>query len=226
MTPTTSAKRSSLKRLAFAAIAAAALGGALGLASCDRGGGGATAVGGDIVLGDPKAPVTLIEYASTTCIHCAEFHKEVFPAIKANYIDTGKVKYILREFPTPPAEVSVALFMVARCASKGEPVKYYNMIGAIFERQPQIFTALQGGRIKDELLSIARQSGMSEDAFEPCIRNADEIKRINTVTENGSQKFGIQATPSLIIDDKLVDSKGLTKYTPEFVSAKLDEALK
>src|SRR6201987_6183796 len=86
---------------------------ALSLASCNKPVGAATA--DDMSMGNPQAKVTVIEYASASCPHCADFNNEVFPAFKAKYIDTGKIHYVFREFITPPAELAMAVFLTARC---------------------------------------------------------------------------------------------------------------
>src|SRR5262245_20812558 len=89
------------------------------LAACqNKGGGAAGEAAGDMAIGDPKAPVQLIEYASVTCPHCREFHDRTWAKLKANYIDTGKVRFIFREFPTAPEELAVAGFQVARCGNR------------------------------------------------------------------------------------------------------------
>ena len=78
----------------------------------------------DVIFGDPEAPVTLIEYASWTCPACLDFHSRIMPAIKADYIDTGKVRLVFREFPTAPANITVAGFALARCTDEN----YYDML--------------------------------------------------------------------------------------------------
>ena len=118
--------QTSNRRLLMLALAAGAI---IGLAGCDRlGGGGPKAAAGEpMSLGDPNARVKMEEYASTTCSHCGQFNNDVFPAFKAKYIDTGKVRYTLHEFLTPPEQVAVAGFLIARCAGKE---KYFSVIDA------------------------------------------------------------------------------------------------
>jgi protein-disulfide isomerase len=91
---------------------------------------------GDKVLGSATAPVTIVEYASVTCPHCASFHSQTYPKLKEKYIDTGKVRLVFREFPTGPVNASIAGFMLARCSGD----KYFPMIDAMFEQQ-QVWTA-------------------------------------------------------------------------------------
>ena len=112
-------------------IAAAAL---FALGACQKSGaGGAAPAGGDMIMGQETAPITIIEYASTTCPHCKHFHETVMPGLKANYIDPGKVKFIFREFPTPPVAIAVAQFQIARCAGKD---KYFALLDTFFKEQP------------------------------------------------------------------------------------------
>ena len=142
--------RATLRRLTFSLAAAAAL-----LAACH--GGRTTGGGGDdaaaMSMGDPHAKVTVAEYASDTCTHCARFEEEVFPAFKAKYVDTGKVRYVFHEFLTPPEQVSAAGFLVARCAGKD---KYFQVLDAIFRAQPQMFAT---GDAHGVLLRIAQSAG-------------------------------------------------------------------
>ncbi len=107
---------------------------------------------GDKILGSDKAPVTIIEYASVTCPHCAVFHTEVYPKLKEKFIDTGKVRFVFREFPTAPANASIAGFMLARCSGD----KYFPLIDAMMEQQRSWIEKPYEG-----LLRMARQAGMS-----------------------------------------------------------------
>jgi protein-disulfide isomerase len=97
---------------------------------------------GDKVLGADNAPVTIVEYASVTCPHCATFHQQTYPTLKSKYIDTGKVRLIFREFPTQPAPVAIAGFMLARCAGD----RYYPMLDAIFDQQKTTPTFFINGK--------------------------------------------------------------------------------
>src|SRR5580700_5874084 len=123
----------------------------LGLAACSKSGGAAVSTD-DMQMGNPQAKVTVVEYASASCPHCADFNNEVFPAFKAKYIDTGKIHYVFREFLTPPAEVAAASFLIARCAGRD---KYFSVLDTIFRGQEQMY---QSGDIRGALLRAA-QSG-------------------------------------------------------------------
>ena len=130
----------------FSPLALVAVAGLLLLAACSR---GSAASSEDMSMGDPKAPVKMVEYASASCTHCATFNNEVFPAFKAKYIDTGKVHYTLKEFLTPPNELAAAGFLTARCAGKD---KYFTVLDAIFRGQQEIF---QTGDMRGVLLRVA-----------------------------------------------------------------------
>jgi len=145
-------------------------------------------------LGSKDAPVTVIEYASMTCPHCAAFHAKTFPALKAQYNDTGKVRFVLREFPSDP--LSTAGFMLARCAG---PNKREAMIDLLFAQQKNwVFTdkPFQG------LSSLIKQTGMSQESFESCLKDQALYDKVNAVREAGAKKFAVEATPTFFINGK------------------------
>src|SRR5262245_27472960 len=117
----------------------------------------------DIWLGDEKAPVTIIEYASMTCPHCAHFSEVTFPEIKKRYIDTGKVRFIFREFPLDP--LATAAFMLARCSGTTE--RYFAIIETLFDKQKEWLVQ----KPLQPLLAIARQAGFTEQSFNECLQN-------------------------------------------------------
>jgi len=174
------------------ALMAAAAFGALSLAGCN---GSKTGAGADdMTLGKADAPVTLVEYASVTCSHCAAFNEKVFPTIKANYIDTGKVHYIYREFLTPPADVSAAGVLVARCAGKD---KYFEVIDAIMRSQSELFSTGDG---KGILKRVASSAGLSDEAFAKCVNDPAGLERIQKNMEKFANADNITGTPTLIIN--------------------------
>src|SRR5581483_8992125 len=116
----------------------------------------------DMVLGDPKAPVTVIEYASMTCPHCAHFAEATYPELKKKYIDTGKVRFIFREFPLDP--LAAAGSMLARCAGKD---KYFPMVETLFSQQREWVVQ----KPLEPMLTIAKQAGFTKDSFEACLAN-------------------------------------------------------
>ncbi|MBB3773184.1 protein-disulfide isomerase [Angulomicrobium tetraedrale] len=150
----------------------------------------------DQVLGKADAPVTIIEYASMTCGHCAHFHATTFPVLKEKYIDTGKVRFILREFPLDI--VAKAAFMLARCAGEG---KYYPLTDTLFDNQK---AWAFNNNPAQALLAIAKQSGMTEQQFNTCLNDAKLAGQIDEVAQRGAKDFGIDSTPTFFINGKKV----------------------
>jgi hypothetical protein len=127
---------------------------------------------GEMVLGAENAPVTIIEYASMTCGHCAEFHNKTYPRLKERYIDTGKVRFIFREFPLDP--LAAGAFMLARCAGKDDTGKYFALVETLFHQQRDWVVQRPLGPLK----SIAKQAGFTEQAFEQCLANQQVLDGI------------------------------------------------
>jgi protein-disulfide isomerase len=163
---------------------------------------------GEMVLGDEKAPVTIIEYASMTCPHCAAFHAVTYPELKKRYIDTGKVRFIFREFPLD--QLAAAGFMLARCASqdvkstlpsldisKASALRYYAMIDTLFAQQKDWVVQ----RPLAPLLNIAKQAGLSEESFNDCLKNQRVLDGIKEVGDRGG-KLGVNSTPTFFINGK------------------------
>jgi protein-disulfide isomerase len=153
----------------------------------------------DMSLGNPKAKVTVIEYASASCPHCAHFNNEIFPAFKAKYIDTGKVHYVFREFLTAPAEVAAASFLVARCAGKD---KYFSVLDTIFRGQEQMY---QSGDIKGALLKAAQGAGMTEAQFNACLTNEAAGDALSARVQRYAKQDGINVTPTFFINGKKIE---------------------
>jgi protein-disulfide isomerase len=145
----------------------------------------------DIVMGSPTAPVTIIEYASMTCPHCAHFAVETFPKLKEKYIDTGKVKYIMREYPLD--NLALAAFMLARCAG---PDKYYPMIETLFAEQRKWAVR----EPLPPLLAIARQAGFTQQTFDACVNDKELAGKVQQIRNRGQQKFKVEATPTFYIN--------------------------
>jgi protein-disulfide isomerase len=165
----------------------------------------------EMTLGNPNAKVTVVEYASDTCSHCARFDATVFPAFKAKYIDTGKVYYKFREFLTPPEQVAAAGFLLARCAGKD---KYFGVVEAIFRGQPEMFAT---GDAHGVLLRIAQSAGLTEAQFDACEQNQAALdalqKRVKTALDNH-----IDSTPTFMVD-------GVALPPGEISLADLDKAI-
>lgn len=147
---------------------------------------------GEEALGDPKAPMTVIEYASMTCTHCQRFHSEVYPALKQKYIDSGKIYFILREFPLDPLATSA--FMLARCAP---PERYFPIIDLLFDRQ-------RDWAFVDDpaaaLLNVVKQAGFTQESFKACLTNQKILDGVNWVKDRGAEKFGVDATPTFFFN--------------------------
>ncbi|HXG79084.1 MAG TPA: DsbA family protein [Methyloceanibacter sp.] len=149
----------------------------------------------DISLGKADAPYTIVEYASMTCPHCAQFHKVVLPELQAKYIDTGQARLILREFPLDG--LAMAAFMLARCAG---PDRYYPMVGALFETQQT--WAVPGTDGKEKLRLMAKQAGFSNEKFEQCLADKALFDKIAETRRIAHEKFGVDSTPSFFINGK------------------------
>ncbi len=148
----------------------------------------------DIALGSSDAPVTIVEYASMTCSHCAAFYATTFPELKSKYIDTGKVRFILREFPLDP--LAAAGFMVARCAGDD---KRNAIVELLFAQQKNwVFT----DKPVEALANLIKQTGMSQTSFEACLKNQDLYNKIAKVHDQAAEKFGVNATPTFFINGK------------------------
>ncbi|PZO74726.1 MAG: disulfide bond formation protein DsbA [Mesorhizobium amorphae] len=166
----------------------------------------------DKVLGEANAPVTIVEYASMTCPHCAHFHETTLPTIKANYIDTGKARLILREFAFDPR--AEAGFMLARCSNE----RYFPMVDVLFKQQ-QTWAGAQDAR--DALLQISRLAGFSQQSFEACLTDQALLDQIRGVKDRGAGEFGVDSTPTFFINGTMY--KGALSV--EQMSAVIDSLL-
>jgi protein-disulfide isomerase len=153
----------------------------------------------DQVLGKADAPITIIEYASTTCGHCANLHKTYFPKLKADWIDTGKAKLIYRDFPTAPAHLSIGASMVAHCAG---PDRYFPMLSLIFDNQEKWLGAQNP---MDGLKKLVRLAGMTGDDVDACLKRQDLANAIQERAKDGAKTFDVEATPTLIINGTKVE---------------------
>lgn len=146
---------------------------------------------GDVWLGSPDAKVSIVEYASLTCSHCATFHKDTWPALKTKYIDTGKVRFVLREFPLDP--LATAGFMLARCNGND---KYYPLTDLLFAQQRNwAFTE----KPVDALSNMVKQAGFTQESFEACLKRQDIYDAVTQVKEGGA-KAGVDSTPTFFIN--------------------------
>jgi protein-disulfide isomerase len=151
---------------------------------------------GEKVLGPAEAPVTVVEYASMSCPHCAHFDSTVFDAFRLKYIDSGKVRYIFREFPLNAPAYAVA--MLARCAPAD---KYFDVVHTFFRTQDKWLT---GSDLKATILEIAKQFGFTEQSFDACVQNQALFEGLEAVKKRGAS-FGVQATPTFFINGKKLE---------------------
>lgn len=159
----------------------------------------------DIVLGDPNAPNVIVEYASMTCPHCANFYTNVFPEVKEKYIDTGKAKFVFREFPLDG--LAVAASMLARCAGDD---RFYPMIDGLFETQET--WALPGEDGKQKLLLIAKQAGFSQEKFDTCLADKELFDKIVAVRKKAHEEYGVDSTPSFFVNGKRLSGMAFENF--------------
>ena len=157
----------------------------------------------DMSLGNPKAKIEIIEYASLSCPHCGHFNDAVFPALKAKYIDTGKVRYTLKEMLTEPANVAAAGFLLARCAG---PDKYFTVVDQVFRSQPR----WTQGNVKPILAEIGAANGVDATHFDACLQNKAEVDAVVGRAQRAAEQDGVNSTPTLFINGKKIDTVPLT----------------
>ncbi|MBI1869070.1 MAG: DsbA family protein [Methylocystis sp.] len=162
----------------------------------------------DIVEGKADAPVTIVEYASMTCSHCATFHKDVYPTLKKTYIDAGKVKFILREFPLDP--LATAAFMLAR-ASGDKRDAVVDLLFAQLKNWASVEKPL------DALANVLKQTGMSQEVFQTTLKDRQLYENVSQVRDRAAEKFGIGSTPTFFINGD--------KYAGEITVADLNQIL-
>jgi protein-disulfide isomerase len=149
---------------------------------------------GDEIQGPADAPVTIVEYASMTCPHCSHFHETTYPEMKKKYIDTGKVRFIFREFPLDP--LAAAASMLARCAGKD---KFFPLIEAFFSQQKDwvVQKPLQ------PMFAIAKQAGFTQQSFDECLANQQLLNGIEQTRTRAQEKFSVNSTPTFFINGKI-----------------------
>lgn len=170
---------------------------------------------GKPVLGDPDAPVELAEYASTTCGHCRAFHEEIFPQLKAKYIDTGKVKLAWYVLPTAPAPLSFAGAAIARCAGED---RFFEAIDVMFDEQEALFNAASPEDVKKQLNAIGAKFDLSPDAVSTCIDDPTILEATNAALADMPKT--ITGTPSFVINGVKIEPESL-----EGISAAIDAEL-
>ncbi len=150
----------------------------------------------EMVLGDADAPVTITEYASYTCPHCASFHMNVMPQLKANYIDTGKVRFIYREVYFDRYGLWAA--MVARC---GGPLRYFGIQDVLYETQREWLEGSDPAKIVENLRAIGRSAGISDAELDACFADENTPRAMLAVYQKNAEADGVNSTPSLKVND-------------------------
>ena len=146
-------------------------------------------------IGNTEAPITIVEYASMTCIHCATFHNETSGHLKEKYIDKGLVRLVFREFPLDPLAYAGAL--LARCAGEG---KYFPMLDLMYKQQ-RVWASADQPEIA--LLGVVRQAGFTKDTFDACLQDQTIYDALKQVRQRAAENFGVNSTPTFFINGKI-----------------------
>lgn len=169
----------------------------------------------EMSLGADDAPVTVIEYASFTCPHCQRFHLDVFPKIKENYIDTGKVKFVLREVYFD--KYGLWAGMIARCSG---PDRYFGLTDVLFHKQDEWAHAADEASMVEQLYAIGRQAGMTNEEMEACVQDGDFAQALVERYQETATADDVTGTPSFMVNGEKVKNMPYDEF-----SAKLDDAL-
>ena len=148
-------------------------------------------------LGNPNAKVTVIEYASLTCPHCAAFHRGPWPEIKKEYVDTGKIKFIFRDFPLD--RIALAASMIARCAPEE---RYFGVINLMFETQDSWRNAANP---QAALETIGRLAGIPSETLQVCVQNRAVFDAVIKQRNDGDRKFKIESTPTILVNGQKIN---------------------
>jgi protein-disulfide isomerase len=146
----------------------------------------------DRILGNPEAPITIVEYASLTCPHCAHFANDVLPELKKEWIDTGKARLVLRDFPLDEPALRAA--MIARCAP---PERYYAFADTFFTAQEKW---VRSGDYREALARLAKLGGMGQAEFDTCIKNTDLENKIVEGRLRATQELDVNSTPTFFVN--------------------------
>lgn len=152
-------------------------------------------------IGDPNAPLQLVEYASMACPHCAHFHENNWALLKSRYIDTGRVRLTLQEMLTQPVQGAFAMFQLAR-AGGAEAPEYFRRVSILFERQHTIFQAQTVGELVTQLVNIGAEWGLTQDQVMASLRDPAATARINRSID-AANAAGVTATPTFFLNGQL-----------------------
>ena len=151
----------------------------------------------DMTLGSAKAPVTVVEYSSMTCPHCADFSENVFPMLRSKYIDSGKVRFVSREFPLDIKAAGAS--MLARCAANGDAQKYFDAVAMLFKQQSDLVE-----HTTDTLKDVGGKFGMSNEAVETCEKDNALLDKLKADQDFAYDKLKVDATPTFFINGERV----------------------
>lgn len=171
--------------------------------------------GEEVTIGAPDAPAHLVEYASATCPHCAQFHAANWERLKHGYVDSGRVRFTLREMATPPAAVALGMFQLARCEA-GSPEEYFRRVGIMFERQRQILETETMAGVRDSLLRLGAEWSLNSAQVMACLNDAGGVTRIQRSMQEAASQ-GITGTPALFAQRAARDGPGFPdpgRYDP------------
>jgi len=171
----------------------------------------------DMALGKADAPITIYEYASATCPHCADFHTNEWPFIKKEYVDTGKARFVFREFPLD--QVALAAFMLTRCAAGDDTKKYHALLDTIFKTQRE-----WAKNPREGLLKIMRMAGMDEKQFEACQSDRKLAQAIVNSARNASRDFKVASTPTFFINGRKVEGRRSIEEFRKIIDEELKRA--
>ena len=186
-------------RAIFAAFAL--LGLAASLAACKPAGGPGAVAAGDMSLGNPNAKVTVSEYASLGCPICSKWNSDNFAAFKAKYVDTGRVRYVLKEMLTGDEPVAAAGFLLARCAGKD---KYFQVVDAVWRQEQDLLESGRGADERDRLLKVGESAGLTDPQINACITNDAALEALNTRVNDSATAAKIDSTPTFVVNGKVL----------------------
>lgn len=175
----------------------------------------------DMTLGSRRARVTLIEYASASCPHCAHFHETVFPQLKTNYIDTGRVFFIFREMLTAPQAVALAGFQVARC-NGADAQQYFSRLGEVFANQRAMYATGTMQGVLDTMVRVGADGGLTREQVMQCLQDPTGPDRVQRF-EAGANQFNVTGTPTLVLNGQKLDDPSALTY--EGLSHFIDQAI-
>ena len=173
----------------------------------------------EMTIGAARAPLHLVEYASATCGHCAHFHEANWAQLKSAYIDTGRVRFTMREMATPPAQVAFGMFQLARCGGAGAD-EYFRRLGILFQRQRAILGAGSMAGVRDALVALGAEWGLSSEQVMASLQDEAGSARLQRSINEAAER-GVDSTPSFFLNGAALDA---SFQTPAGMRAALDAA--